>query len=346
MMLILLITEQSSLLFINMTAKCSIILFLLCLFPIAVWAQDDLIPNGDFEYYSECPEYQNEFFNLNFALPWFNPSYNTPDYFNICDSLIPSYTGSGVPDNWQGSQYPRSGYGYVGIGIHGSSINGREYLSVPLSKQLTEGTKYIFTYYTVLSKLSDASSGSIGIYFSGDAIDGDTTSHVLNLTPQIQHPEDSFLRDTLNWMKVSAIYTAQGSERYVTIGNFNDDVHTPLDTFYYVPNEWYNVYYYFDDVSLYEVDTSDTDTINQVDTLPKPLIVPNLLSASANPYWQIVNLQQDSRVTLYNTLGQLLYQALDYKNDFPMNVLAAGIYLYVIVPPNGNEQKGKLIVVR
>src|SRR5947207_14609609 len=101
-----------------------ILLIFYCVMITNLWAQVNLIPNGDFEYYSDCPGYENELYNLNKAVPWFNPTLNTPDYFNACDSLIPSYASSGVPDNFEGSQYPHSGFGYAGISVHSGTENG------------------------------------------------------------------------------------------------------------------------------------------------------------------------------------------------------------------------------
>lgn len=324
--------------------KGFIISFLMCLSAVSSLAQENLISNGDFEYYTECPTYQNLSDELNKATPWYNPTANTPDYYNICDSLIDPTVGQGVPYNWQGFQFAHSGFAYAGFTAHSGSVNGRDYLSCPLRHTLDSNRKYILTFYLNLSNYSQAGIGCIGAYFSADSIKGDTTAKVLNVIPQIQYSPNAFLIDTMNWMKMIDTFIAYGNEKFITLGNFNDDAHTPIDTFCFVPYDWYSVYYYIDDVSLYEVDTSQTDTTQ---TPPfDNLIIPNLLSGSVNPYWHLINLQPGTRVTLYNILGQLLYQSLDYKNDMSVNQLAAGIYLYVTTPSNGKVQKGKLVIGR
>jgi hypothetical protein len=38
--------------------------------------------------------------------------------------------------------------------------------------------------------------------------------------PQIVSPAGVQLDDTLNWMEISAIYTSNGTETYLTVGDF------------------------------------------------------------------------------------------------------------------------------
>ncbi|MCY7410391.1 MAG: T9SS type A sorting domain-containing protein [Chitinophagales bacterium] len=330
-----------------------LLLFTLCL-QSKVIAQINLVPNGDFEYYTECPTYQNLTYEINKALPWYNPTGNTPDYYNVCDSLIPPELGEGVPSNFYGYQYPRSGNGYAGIICRYSTVNGRDYISCPLILPLNREQIYYLEFYCVLANSSSASIGSLGISFSNDSISGDTTYHVLNLTPQIQHAPDSFLSDTLHWMKVSGTFTAQGGERFITIGNFNDDAHTPIDTFYYVPNEWYSAYYYIDDVALYEVkDTLSNhpflqheNAFGNIGKPLEPLIIPSMLSANSDVNWQFIHLQENTTVKLYNAIGQLAFSTANYQNNLAVSSLAAGIYFYAVQTAAGEMYSGKVVVVR
>ncbi|MCY7360735.1 MAG: hypothetical protein LH629_01495, partial [Ignavibacteria bacterium] len=141
---------------------------------------------------------------------------STPDLCNVCDSLINEL---GVPANFWGFQYPHSGNGYSGIYVLSGSFDGREYISSPLIKALLQNQFYEIKFYVSLAdKILKASIGSIGVYFSNDSIEGDTTTQVLSLFPQIQNPKDSFLSDTLNWMIIVDTFLASGGERFITIG--------------------------------------------------------------------------------------------------------------------------------
>ncbi|MBS1659003.1 MAG: gliding motility-associated C-terminal domain-containing protein, partial [Bacteroidetes bacterium] len=77
-----------------------------------------------------------------------------------------------------------------------------------------------------------------------------------------------------------------------------------------------------------------------------PLIIPNLLSAYGNSTWQIGNLPPKTEVMLYNALGQLVFRSENYANELTAAQLAAGMYFYEISPPQREEQKGKLVVIR
>ncbi|MEO5675848.1 MAG: gliding motility-associated C-terminal domain-containing protein, partial [Chitinophagales bacterium] len=138
-------------------------------------------------------------------------------------------------------------------------------------------------------------------------------------------------------------------ERFITIGNFNDDAHTLIDTLIYHELGWYWTYYYIDDVSLQRANPAQDDASGHLTpaaiSAPLPLIIPTLLSAAA-PSWEIGNLRQQTEVTVYNVIGQVMYQSANYQNNLAAGALAAGIYCYVIKEPGGNVIKGKMVVVR
>lgn len=76
-----------------------------------------------------------------------------------------------------------------------------------------------------------------------------------------------------------------------------------------------------------------------------PIIkIPNLLSAD-DPTWQIINLQSGTSVTIYNTLGQLVYKRKEYNNTLNINELAAATYFYE-VKYGSQTFRGKLIIIR
>ena len=71
-----------------------------------ICSAQNLVPNGDFEGYSGCPDNASQFDSTLF---WFSPTAATPDYFNQCAT-----SNVGVPYNDFGYQPAHSGGGYAG----------------------------------------------------------------------------------------------------------------------------------------------------------------------------------------------------------------------------------------
>src|SRR4030095_12505204 len=80
-----------------------------CLSLISFCLSQNLVPNHDFEIYTNCPTNFGQGGSLP-CTPWQNGSLGTSDYFNECS------TGNvDVPNNWFGHQDALSGVGYTGI---------------------------------------------------------------------------------------------------------------------------------------------------------------------------------------------------------------------------------------
>lgn len=219
-----------------------------CLPPVfgCVSSSGNLVPNGDFESYSNCPTGISQ---IDVAVPWFQPTLGTPEYFNAC---APSSSGVSTPVNEFGTMIPHSGKGYAGIAVFGAddapnSNSSREYLEVSLNSPLQANVTYGVSFYVSVAGISQYAIDSIGAYFSS-APEKAPIIGVLNVVPQVQNPSGNFLSSFGSWMLVSGTYTAVGGENYITIGNFLDDAVTlavPLG-FGAQPVS----YYYIDDVSV------------------------------------------------------------------------------------------------
>ncbi len=197
----------------------------------------NLLINGNFESYTSCPSTQGQ---LNRASPWYNPTTNSPDYFNECS------TGSvDVPQNMWGNHLARSGIGYAGVASYYFSANGREYISQQLNSPLVSGINYYLEFYVSLSDTSSDATDGMGAYISQDAVDNPENFY-LPYIPQIRQPDGIAITDKLGWTKISGFYSASGGEKYITIGNFYPDSLTtivPSD-----PTGQWTAYYYIDDV--------------------------------------------------------------------------------------------------
>jgi gliding motility-associated-like protein len=105
--------------------------------------------------------------------------------------------------------------------------------------------------------------------FTPDSLTMSIGSFTNSIQPQIQWDTTQYFTDTLNWVKISGQFIANGGEQYLTIGNFKDGTHlkkTYISTNFIqgacatLPNYIYRTYYNIDNVSLYELPTPQLQT--------------------------------------------------------------------------------------
>lgn len=244
--------------------KKLLVVLLLCL-GSAAFGQNNLVLNGDFESYSYCP---TGFDQIRAADYWFSLDTNAfggipgiAEYYNTCtNDVMPQY---GIPQNGlYFYQNPSSGNGLAQVlAFFDSTIKQpetyyRDYLQGRLYKKLTAGRSYCVTFYTNLTEISQYAIKELGIYLDDGKID---TAKSIAL-PQTQYIPQlvntaGFLTDTAHWLKIEGSFIANGTEQFITIGNFRDKAHT---TFARVPSNRYNGggvnygWYLIDDVSVVE----------------------------------------------------------------------------------------------
>jgi OmpA-OmpF porin, OOP family len=222
----------------------------------------NLVPNGSFETFNQCP------FNTNFiyySSGWFQPNKiqgfsvnqcSSSDYYNSCGD---STSFVSIPKNYFGFQFARTGNAYIGLALYNHLFNqngGREYAEVKLNQELDSGKKYNLKYYVSMANNSRYSITKFDAHFSNDSLFSSSIDAMnILVTPQVQY--NGRINDTLNWTEVSGSFIATGLEKFLTIGNFHDGALCDSATAQ-VPT-WVNccyAYYYIDDVSL----TEDTIT--------------------------------------------------------------------------------------
>lgn len=202
----------------------------------------NLVPNGSFETYANCPNAGSQVY---YAPPWTGKDNNSVDYFNAC---APVY---GVPYNGT-FQYAKEGVAYAAFwAFNGINNNYREYAQVQLITPLVLNNYYYLKFYVnnaptkyVVNNISAAiTTTAIG------ATGG--VGSVLNYTPCIYKYGNPIISDTLNWVEISGVYKSIGNEQYLTIGNFFNDANT--DTLATNYGTYQGTYCFLDDVSLTNV---------------------------------------------------------------------------------------------
>jgi gliding motility-associated-like protein len=212
---------------------------------------NNLVPNPSFEEYTQCPDNWGQIY---YALPWTDclnaPPWGSTDYLNNCS------VNNQIITVLQYKQ-PKSGNGCAGIGLYlAPDIYGyyhyREYIEVQLKNKLNKNKKYCINFYAIFSVISQIAVENIDLFLSNNYLVYDSTIlpfvSLIDTIPQIKN-QNGIIKDTINWTKITGIYFANGEEKYITIGNFNNDFNTNLENIKQNP---FFSYYLIDDVSVCE----------------------------------------------------------------------------------------------
>ena len=263
--------------------KAIITTILICCF-LNIDAQINLVRNPGFEDTVACP---HTFSLVNDAKYWsgiVDTSYSldtnyglhevygsivywdqncVPFYCNTCDNTIddPSRNAT-IPNNAWFHHGTHSGNGMMFLDEFSNAyspsighIENRVYLQGRLFHPLEAGKTYCVSFYVVLADYAIAGSNHIGVYFDDGTID--TTiecGHAkTEYAPQIL--SDSIVTDTTNWTLIQGSFTAAGSEKFLTIGNFFDSAHTTVSMLYgFSSSGVQETDYILDDVSVIAID--------------------------------------------------------------------------------------------
>lgn len=206
-------------------------------------ASECMLLNGGFET-GTIPTSISQITN---APSWTTANSGTSDYFAVGGT-----GGAGVPSNWAGSRTPHAGNAYAGIATYvitfgGLHLNYREYLQSPLSRPLTAGTPYLVKLWVCRANgmAFDLATDQMGIRFGLTSLQqGDDMN--LAVTPDYEYP--GVITDSEEWTPIEFVFHATGGERYIVIGNFNDNAGTTVEVL--GSSTTHAAYYYVDDVSV------------------------------------------------------------------------------------------------
>lgn len=178
---------------------------------------DNLVENGSFE---STTGKVKKLAQIDLATGWLSPTGVKADLFVPSDKL----PDIGTPKNLYGKEDPKEGSNYAGIVAY--SYNDkmpRSYIMTKLKTPLKKGQKYCVQFYVSLAELSKYSSNQVGAHLSKKPFGTDTKSSIIDKT-HVLHSDNKIFNANYNWDKVCATFTAEGGEKYITIGNFaNND---------------------------------------------------------------------------------------------------------------------------
>lgn len=209
----------------------------------------NLILNPSFELHLNCPSRLGNF--VQDVKDWSTPTHGSSDYFHSCSKIM------GVPDNFNGSQKAKHGEAYAGLYMYAPD-DYREYIQANLSQALEKGRQYILSFYVSLAGKSDSSIKEFGVLLSEKSIEIPIKKELSkmhlsrvtnNTTTLLEIPSKQYLKDSDKWTLLEIQFIANGTERYITLGNFKNNAQTQKDAIAKKDSKK-GAYYYLDMVSL------------------------------------------------------------------------------------------------
>ncbi len=176
------------------------------------------------------------------VIGWNSPTQTTPDHFST--TLDPECWAHPRKHS-NGRQSTRTGTGMVGIKIYGKGNTPtywHEYVQAELKEPLKAGTRYIAECWTLRAARSNEASNNIGMAFV-EAPVATRDRLPLYITPRVN--EEKVVKG--GWHKVRGVFDADGTERFLIIGNFYGDESTAHEQ---QPDGERGGYYFIDDVSV------------------------------------------------------------------------------------------------
>ncbi len=231
--------------------KMGFLLILFFSFTISKAQIANYVNNGSFEDCVNC----NQNFQLLVAKYW--NAIDTTKYYGFNLSALPP-TGQ-VPNSGFTHQWPRTGDNYLLstlLFINSPTLTARGYPRNRLKGTLQAGKNYCVKIYYNITNQSSYGVDGLGVYFGNNTLDTITQCDkaITYLTPQVENPINNILSDTLYWSLLTGTFVANGTEKYMLIGNFKSDAATnsvminPAN----LPTKATDILY--DDISVIDID--------------------------------------------------------------------------------------------
>ncbi len=293
-------------------------------------AQINIIPNPSFELMDTCPVGVMGYTLLN----WFSPTDGTPDQFTVCASGLGARS---VPQSDWGFQYPKEGNAYGAIYLCDPIMDSiREYIAIKLKQPLKKDMRYCLTFYASGADNSPSTISTLGVYFSADSIFQNGIG-ILPFTPQIENDTANYL-DTVLWKAVTGNFYANGSEKYMYVGNFKTNANTNV---IHQSNSG-GAYVLIDNFSLVECDSLtgvNEYPAQQIALFPNP--ASNTLTISTGKL-------QNAQVALFDISGRKLFQQKLTANQqsFDVSGYANGLYISTVTADGKVVKREKIIISR
>jgi outer membrane protein OmpA-like peptidoglycan-associated protein len=181
---------------------------------VNLFAQVNKAPNPSFEEIEGKIKTQGQIDNV---VEWYSPEGMEPaDVF----TTETKKTEVQVPLNIRGRAETKDGNAYVGIRVYSErEAKPRQFIQAKMAKKLIPGKKYCIKMHVMLSGLSKYAINNLGMHLGAKAIKAKDIE-AWDITPQLTFTDNAIVDDQLDWVPICIEFEADGTERYITIGNF------------------------------------------------------------------------------------------------------------------------------
>jgi outer membrane protein OmpA-like peptidoglycan-associated protein len=187
-------------------------------------AQDgeNMVENGSFENYGKTPK---KLGGIESATGWSSATGVKADLY-MKDKKVPEIDPE---KNIYGSESAQDGQAFAGIMVYskGNKIP-RSYLTTKMNEPMKKGQTYCVKFYVSLSDNSKFEANNIAAHFSKKDITIKDKKTILD-KPHVRDPHNKVFSGKFGWERVCGMYTAEGGEKFMTIGNFNSSEDTKAD---------------------------------------------------------------------------------------------------------------------
>ena len=327
-----------------------ILCFFICLSAHLCQAQMNLVPNPSFEdtinIHPGCRQNPHGCFLDEFIVGWRGQALYYSQIFPPSIEPVGVSNSRGVPSNCLGYENARNGIAYSSVTtfqLSANNLSKRNYIQSKLLQPLQSGKKYKVEFYVSQADSLHYANNSIGAFFSADSF-AVIYSYLIDSIPQVQNQANNSLNNTSDWVRVCDTMTANGTERYMTIGNFLPD--SLSDTLYLGGGCFSSIgsllcgsLYYIEDVSVTLID----DTGLEESAIPPLHFYPN-------PGKAILNIENTGRrikrFQVLSVSGAVLQQLEGIEASkfiIDLSSLAPGLYFLHAEFEYGRVNVGKFI---
>lgn len=223
----------------------------------------NLVKNSSFELSEKCTNKPGNF--QKDVIDWRTPSDGSTDYYSNCSSEM------ATNHNFIGSQQVYHGKAFAGFYMLGPD-NYREYITGKLIKTLSKGKKYKVSFMVSLADKVGLAVDEFQILFTEKSPKWSTKKSIaidyVNNEEEIRLLKVRSATGFTNkrtWTNISTSFVANGTETFITLGNFKRDKRTRTK----VTNDRLRKasYYYIDNVSVVEDEGINLDEVYVVKDL-------------------------------------------------------------------------------
>lgn len=263
--------------------KTRILFSVLMISGLSVFAQDDnnLVNNGGFEQVTGKLKKGK---SIALAKGWTSP---TPDAADLYSRTLKEGEAA-APVNLKGNEAPAEGNNYAGVTMFSyGDKSARTYIMTELIGPLKAGVKYCVRFDVSLADLSKYAVNNIGAHVSKKPFSFEDKGKTILAETHVKNSKNKVFNATYGWETVCAVFTANGGEKYLTIGNFsptketkNEKVEKPKGNAQQIPV----AYYYVDNVQVFQLDSIEQCMCEKKDKIEAATVIVDEGYASNKDY--------------------------------------------------------------